>query len=188
MFDDNTDINLSTEKFIKRLNKTIHKCFRKIRVTEKIDKEKQKLFEKWKKMKNDINCKNKTEFEKLESLLAEKYAEEYVKKIYERIGGTDSEDGEISNGKVWKLKKDLFPRKRDPPTAMIDPESGNLLTEAEKIENAAVNVYKERLKNKPMDTNLEHVKDAKEALCAKRLKVAKLTKTPAWNMAELEKV
>ena len=27
VFDDNTDINLSTEKFIKRLNKTIHKCF-----------------------------------------------------------------------------------------------------------------------------------------------------------------
>ena len=81
VFDDNTDINLSTEKFIKRLNKTIHKCFRKIRVTEKIDKEKQKLFEKWKKMENDVNYENKAEFEKLENLPAEKYADEYVKKI-----------------------------------------------------------------------------------------------------------
>ena len=188
VFEENNDINLSTEKFIKRLNKTIQKCFRKIRVTEKVDKEKQKLFEKWKKMKNDVSYKNKAEFEKLESLLAEKYAEEYVKKIHERMGGIDSEDGEIKSGKIWKLKKDLFPRNRDPPTAMIDPESGNLLTEAEKIENAAVKVFKDRLKNKPMDENLKHIKDAKEVLCAKRLEIAKSKKTPPWSMADLEKV
>ena len=53
VFDDNTDVNSSTEKFIKRLNKVIHKCFRKVRVTQKVDKEKQELFEKWKKMKNN---------------------------------------------------------------------------------------------------------------------------------------
>ena len=32
-------------------------------------------------MENDVNYENKAEFEKLENLPAEKYADEYVKKI-----------------------------------------------------------------------------------------------------------
>ena len=130
------------------MNKTIHKCFRKIRVTGKIDTEKEELFEKWRKLRNNINDKNKVEFEELENKLAEKYAKELMDKIEERTGGIDGEDGEVKSEDIWKLKRDLFPRNKDPPTAMFDPESGNLLTNEEKIENAAVNVYKERLRIK----------------------------------------
>ena len=47
-----------------------------------------------------------------------------------------------------------------------NPKSGNLLTTDEKINEAAVNVY------------TEHIKEAKEKLCEKVLKVAERNKTP----------
>ena len=101
-----------------------------------------------------------------------------MNKIQARVGNIDCQDGGINNTEIWKLKKDLFPRSRDPPTAMVDPKSGNLLTNVENIAKAAVNVYEERLKNKPMDDGLEHIKEAKESLCMKQLKIAELKKTP----------
>ena len=188
VFDEDGDVNSKTEKFMRRLNKVINKYFRKIRVTEKKDEVKEKLFEKWRRMKNNLNDKNKLGFENLENELTEKYAEQYMKKISERTGGIETEDGEIMKNDIWKLKKDLFSKNKDPPTAMVEPESGNLLTNLEKIENAALNVYKERLQNKDMDKNLEHIKISKEVLCEKILKIAKTRKTPQWTMTDLDKV
>ena len=40
---------------MKRLQKTICKCFRKIRVKEKVDTEKEELFRKWKEMRKKTN-------------------------------------------------------------------------------------------------------------------------------------
>ena len=173
---------------MKRLNKTINKCFKKVRVTEKVDKEKEELFKKWKNMKNNLNDKNRSEFDELENKLVDKYGEEHMEKIKARVGNIDCNEGGINNAEIWKLKKDLFPRSKDPPTAIIDPQSGNLLTNVESIENAAINVYEERLKNKPMDDDLEHIKEAKESLCEKLLKIAEANKTPPWCMKDLDKV
>ena len=83
---------------------------------------------------------------------------------------------------------EIFPNSREPPLAMIDPSSGNLITSEDKIDEVAVEVYKERLKSRPMDDDLKHIKDAKEALCEKLLKLASLTKTPPWTMSNLNKV
>ena len=71
---------------------------------------------------------------------------------------------------------------------MIDPESGNLITDAEKIQDVAVATYTKRLENKPIKENLKSIKDAKELLCEKLLRVAAANKTPPWEMKHLEKV
>ena len=62
--------------------------------------------------------------------------------IKEKTGGIDCEDGEIMKRDISNLKKELFLKNRDPPTAMGDPETGNLLTSLEKIEYAAVKTEK----------------------------------------------
>ena len=178
VFDENDDLNKLTEKFMKRLNKTIGNCFKKVRITNKLDKDKEELFAKWKVLKNETSEKGKYECEKIEKELAEKYAEEYFNKINEKTASIESEEGGIHSGKLWKLKKEIFPKSRDPPTAMVDPVSGNILTSEEKIEAAAIEVYKNRLRNKPIKDNLTHIKDAKELLCEKLLNVARLRKTP----------
>ena len=70
---------------------------------------------------------------------------------------------------------------------MKDPVSGNLLTNDEKIREAAVNVYTKRLENRPIRDNLKHIKDAKETLCKNLLKLAGSVKTPEWTMEDLER-
>ena len=96
----------------------------------------------------------------MEKDLTDKYAKEYFDKIKERTGNTN-EDGRVNTASLWKLKKELFPQSRDPPTAMIDPRNGNLLTTEDKIQDAAVHAYTKRLENKPMKDNLKHIQDAK---------------------------
>ena len=60
--------------------------------------------------------------------------------------------------------------------------------ELKKIEEAALNVFTERLENRPMKDDLKHIRDAKETLCKNILKLAGSRKTPPWTMKELDKV
>ena len=188
MFDKEGDVESLTKVFLKRLENVIHKCFRKIRITYRRDEAKENLYTRWRNLKNKTDDKSKAEFKEVEKSLAEKYAKDHFEKIKERTGNVDSEDGGLHSASLWNLKKELFPQSRDPPTAMIDPISGNLLTSEDKIQDAAVLTYTERLKNRPMKDNLNHIREAKEVLCEKLLKVAKENKTPPWEMKHLEKV
>ena len=72
---------------------------------------------------------------------------------------------------------------------MKDPKTGNILTtDNNEINEAAINVYKERLENAPIKKHMEHIKDAKELLCDKLLKVARKNVTPPWTMKDLNVV
>ena len=62
--------------------------------------------------------------------------------------GIECEEGGTHSGKLWQLRKKLFPNSRDPPTAMLDSE-GNLLTCEKKLEEISLDAYKETLKNRP---------------------------------------
>ena len=188
VFEEEGDINDITEKFIKRLNKTINKCFRKVRINEKVDKDKEDLFSKWRELKKKDDTESKLQLETIENELADKYAKENYEKIKEKTSDIDCEGGGMNSGKLWNLKKHMFPKCREPPTAMKDPKTGNLLTSNDKITEAAVNVYSDRLKNRPMKDHLLHIKDAKEKLCDKVLKISKSNKTPPWRMKDLELV
>ena len=187
-FDQAGDLNNQTVKFLKKLEKTIYKCFKKIRIKERVDKEKENLFKKWRSLKNKNDEKSKAELKKVEKELSDKYADEYFEKIKKQVGNIDCLDGNMNSGSLWNLKKDLFPQSRDPPTAMIDPVTGNLLTDEKKIQDAALHTYSKRLENRPIKKNLEHVKDAKEKLCEKLLEVARANKTPDWEMKHLDRV
>ena len=60
VFNSDENINTLTEKFIKLLNKCIHKSFRKVKVTNSKETEYEKLYYKWvqTKEKEDRNSKN----------------------------------------------------------------------------------------------------------------------------------
>ena len=175
VFDEEGDVNTLTEKFMKRLNKTIYKCFKKVRIKNTINENKEDVFSKWRELKKKNDNNSKKELEELEKTIAEEYAKEYFEKLKENIGNIECEEGGINTGRLWNLKKNIFPKSREPPTAMIDPKTGNILTTEEKINEAAVNVFSERLKNAPMKKHLNHIKDAKEQLCEKLIKVKEKT-------------
>ena len=57
IFDNNQDLNVITETFIKKLRKVIHKCFNKVRVTGKKEEEKDDLYKRWKHLKSKTDEK-----------------------------------------------------------------------------------------------------------------------------------
>ena len=163
-FDDDGDLNEQSEKFLKKLEKLIQKCFKKIKIKQKVDKEKEALFRKWKFLKNKTDENSKIELKKIEKQLADKYAEEYMDKIKKHLDNTDCLDGNMNTGSLWNLKKHLFPQSRDPPTAMLDPRNGNILTREENIQEAALYTYQKRLENKPIKNNLGHIRKERKTL------------------------
>ena len=74
-------------------------------------------------------------------------AESNYRKIKEEIDNINCDEGGVSSGHLWKLKKKLSPKCRDPPTAMMDTQ-GNPLTSPDAIMSLARITYSKRLENK----------------------------------------
>ena len=148
------------------------------------------MFEKWKDLKKSVknSNENKKELDEVERELADLYAEDYYNTIFKETNQMDSDEGGVSIGnKLWKLKKQIFQKVSEPPTAMLDPKSGNLLTSQKSIEKASIEVYKDRLRNRQIKPNLQHIKNDKEILSQKILNIATKNFTPDWTIENLEK-
>ena len=188
VFDDETvDVNISANRFIKRLNKIIHQCFNKVRITDRNDKQTESLYAKWRNLQGQDDENSKAELQEVENEMADKIAEN-ARKIEEEAGNYDCEDGGFNPGKLWNLKKHLFPKHRDPPTAMVDDE-GKLVTSSDQINELALNkLAVERLKNRKMKDGLEEMKNNKEKLCEANMEKARNNKTPDWSEEEVKEV
>jgi hypothetical protein len=68
-------------KFLKRLNQTLHKCFTKIRVTEKQNDEVEELFDRRRVLRNKTDDGSKQELDEVEAKLADLFAEENYQNI-----------------------------------------------------------------------------------------------------------
>ena len=89
--------------------------------------------EKGKLLRSKDDDESKANLNKVEEKLSELCAEENKKKILEEIAGIERDEGGTHSGELWQLMKKLFPKSRDPPTAMLDPD-GNLVTCENKVE------------------------------------------------------
>ena len=69
------------KKFLKRLDGFGHKHFKKIRVTEKIDRELEEMYSKKAELKNKTDIESKKDLEQIEEEMAIKYSEEMYQKI-----------------------------------------------------------------------------------------------------------
>ena len=128
-----------------------------------------------------------TELEKVDRELSEMCSEENYKIIKEACVGATCEEGGMSAGKLWQLKKKLRGIIAEPPTAMLD-EHGNLVTSNQAIEELTVKMYEDRLKSLKIREELRMHKLKREKVCDKRLKEAQKNVTQDWNMKNLELV
>ena len=184
VFEENEDLDEAVSKFLKKMNKLLHKCFRKVRIKRQRPIEAQeKLYNRWREIKSKKDIKSVIETEEIENELAN----DYIEKIEKAAKDGESTENGFSSKKLWDLKKKLCPRSRDPPTAMLDPK-GNLIKNEETIRELAINAFGKRLENKPIKEGLEGVKEMKEKLAEKLMKVAKNNKTPPWEIKDIEKV
>ena len=186
-FQNDDDLNTCTRKFMKGLNECIRKSFRKIRITDKPDVEIEELFRKRRILRNKKDQNSMDELDSIENELADKCAQRNYETIKEEIDNIDCQEGGVNSSHLWKLKKKLSPKCRDPPTAMLDPK-GNLVTSEQAIEALAVETFRKRLENRKIKDNLKNIKDDKEELCKVRLEMAGRRKTPPWTMKQLEAV
>ena len=160
IFDNEEDLNKATNLFMKKLSKNIKTCFKKVRVSDKPNMEIEELFLKRKQLRNKTDEESITKLKEIESKLAELCADKNYNKICEEISDIKCDEGGIHSGKLWQLKKKLSPKCRDPPTAMLDLE-GNLVTSAHEIEKLSVEIFKDRLRNRPMKAELSELKKKK---------------------------
>ena len=184
--DEDGNIKVQVDTFLKRLEKTLHKCFRKIKVKEKVDKETESLYNRWRQLQAKSDDESNREIKEVEDKLAE-MIEKNFRTIQTETGEIDcAEESGFHSGRMWKLKKKLCPRAQDPPTAMVDDE-GNLVTSAERIQELALKkLAVERLRNREMKDNLKEMRKTKEKLCELNLLKAKNNKTPDWTKEEVK--
>ena len=165
--DGHDDINIKTKVFLKHLDRLCKKVLKVIRVKNKKEKQLDELYNKWNDLRKKEDEASKEECKKLENELEDIYAKEYFDKIEKN--NVDPEKGGFNSGNMWKLKKEMFPQSRDPPTAMLDSD-GVLQTDSENIRSAALKSYDYRLRNRQIKPGLEPLQLLKENICSLRLK------------------
>ena len=84
VFDKNISVNDKAKLFLKRLNKVIRKCFKKIQIgVPKENEFIQRLFQKRRSLQNNDSPQNRIKLEKIEKMLGNILAEKNVKIIKE---------------------------------------------------------------------------------------------------------
>ena len=187
IFDTDKDLSVQTKKFIKRLEGFVKKCFRKIKIGTKTDKNIDLLFNERRILKCKTDTESKIKLEQIEQILAEKIGDSMYKQVEKEVEGIDGETGGNFSGKFWKLRKKLFPRSVEPPTAMKD-EFGNVVTSPSDIIKETIKHYTNLFDTKPINESFSHIVNNVEKLCEQNVENAYLNKTPPWTMDELTSV
>ena len=95
-------------------------------------------------------------------------------------------NGKFSQNGVWKLKKKLCLKSRDPPMAKKDIE-GNLVTNPQLLKELYMDTYKHRLRHRKMNEEYVDILNMKESLWKLRMDRLVRKKSDSWNMEDLDR-
>ena len=136
VFDANDDIDILTNRFIKKLNGCIAICFRKVRMNNFKESEQEKLLKRMGELKSNNSEENKRELENIGERIA-LCAQAKYNTVMKELKEMRPEEGKINKQKFWKIKKKMAGKYTDPPAAMID-DNQDLLTSEHAIEERAI--------------------------------------------------
>ena len=186
VFDSDDNLNVLTNRFIKKLDGCIKHSFKKVRVSNNKPSGANKLYDRMRELKGQHDEESKNELEDVIEAIAA-HAEGNYKKVVTELNTMNPEGGKINTQQFWKLKKKICPKSRDPPAAMFSSK-GDILTNKKDIEERAVEVYTDRLKPNTIVEHLKSYEETENKLCELRLKISKLNKTKPWTLEDLEQV
>lgn len=139
------DIVSGGRRWIKELQNTVHKCFKKIRCPNRptVQKEEQIMLEQITFTKREIRVAEKKGMElqtedlkkvliNQESKLADKILNKKKEAILKHITDLSDESKNLSNLKVWKLKRKVYPKQLEKPSAKLD-KNGKLVKSSPRI-------------------------------------------------------
>ena len=87
---------------------------------------------------------------------------------------------------IWNLKRKLSPRNNTPLSVAKKDEAGNLVTDAEELEDLYIRTYSSRLSPNQVPAPLEDIKDLKAYLFDLNFALAQCDKTSDWSLTELD--
>ena len=183
VLDSEEDINVLTDRLIRKIQGCIASTFKKVRITNNKKSKLERLYEKLSELKEDEREEAKIEVAKVVEEIAEQEQEKY-KRIVTKLANTKHQD-KLNLQSFWKLRKEMCPKANNPPSVMLD-RHGNVLTSNKAIKERAVEAYTERLKGNKMKEHLKQKEDEINDLCEQRLKLTKLSKSSPWTMTDLE--
>ena len=196
-FQRNENLEESCDRWYKQIDKTMHQCFKKVRLTGKPPKKTMdydifkgmqdlKILKESKEVSNDmLKPVLNLEITNLENLISSLQGDKCKKIIFQDMGEL-VEDGAFSLNNAWKLKKKLFPRCSDSPFALND-KNGNLVADYDGILELMKEEFVFRLRNREMKDEYLELKELKEYLCQLRLRITKNSDFQRWSMQQLTK-
>ena len=98
----------------------------------------------------------------------------------------DSLDGSFNQIGMWKVKKKICPRPKDPPTAKKD-DLGNLITAPSALKNLYLETYQNRLKHRKINERYQDIRELKNELWELRFEALKSKPSTPWTIEDLEK-
>ena len=97
-------------------------------------------------------------------------------------------EGTFSNNKMWELKKKIYTRATELPSAKEDPENKILVSNPQMLKDLTLKVFIDRLKHHKILPHLVKYKELREELLNIRLESTKLNKSPEWTGKDLDNV
>ena len=200
LFNNDKNIKVQGKNWFKNIKYKISKAFPKIKIDtgkkETNNLELQQLINRRMLKKKEIvdgistTLKHKIEddIDIIEKKIASFIASKNAQTIKEHVEDMCAVEGSFSSNKMWKLKKKVYARGPELPTAKKDPESGMLISNPQMLKELNLRVFKNRLKSQEIRPNLTHYKNLREELLNIRLQRAKLNKSNNWTMSDLDKV
>ena len=171
---------------MKKVDGFIALNFKKNRINKKKTKDNHMLHDKRRDLKTKTDATSKLELTKVTQDIADQ-AESNFKKLKDELKKLDPNNKGLDAKQLWKLKKSICPKVRDPPCAMMD-KSGNLLTSNKELQKRALAVYAERLEGNVIKPHLKDLEDDVNTLCEIRVKLSKSKTTDPWSMEDLKEV
>ena len=109
IFDSSDNINILTQRFLKKLDGCIKSNFKKVRLNNSKPCEQEKLYTKMRELKTKEDAKSAEELKKVVEDIS-KSAEAKYNLVVEALDKMKPEGGKINSQKLWKLKKKLNPK------------------------------------------------------------------------------
>ena len=99
---------------------------------------------------------NRIKLEIIEKEISEISADEKANKVKKQNEGMSNISGEFNANKMWSLKKQLFPKLREPMAKKDD--KGNIITSPEGLKSLYINTYDDRLGEKEKSDDFKELK------------------------------
>ena len=97
-----------------------------------------------------------------------------------------NESSSINITEMWKLKKTIWPNKKESlPTGKLN-NKGRIVTDSEELKELYLNEFKERLRSRPSHPEFKEIHDLKDSIFQLTIEKAKSILSNDWTMQDLE--